>query len=168
MLLKSINLKNEVIFKMRKAQAAMEFLMTYGWAILVVLAAIGALAYFGIFNFSLPTKCELTGFGCSDVVATSTGTTVDVYMTNTLGYDIGVDAGDLTISTGTGDCTWPAADQTWSNGADETLSFDNTDGCIAGTEQAGAVFKADIEVIYENLNNGATHTKTGFLSTRWE
>ena len=29
---------------MRKGQAAMEFLMTYGWAILVVLAAIGALA----------------------------------------------------------------------------------------------------------------------------
>ena len=29
---------------------AMEFLMTYGWAILVVLVAVGALAYFGVFN----------------------------------------------------------------------------------------------------------------------
>lgn len=28
----------------------MEFLMTYGWAILVVLAAIAALAYFGVLN----------------------------------------------------------------------------------------------------------------------
>ena len=28
----------------------MEFLMTYGWAILVVLAAIGALAYFGVLS----------------------------------------------------------------------------------------------------------------------
>jgi uncharacterized protein (UPF0333 family) len=35
---------------MRKGQAAMEFLMTYGWAILVVLAAIGALAYFGVLS----------------------------------------------------------------------------------------------------------------------
>lgn len=34
----------------RKGQAAMEFLMTYGWAILVVLAAIGALAYFGVLS----------------------------------------------------------------------------------------------------------------------
>ncbi len=43
----------------RKAQAAMEFLMTYGWAILVVLVVIGALAYFGVLSPStlLPEKC---------------------------------------------------------------------------------------------------------------
>ena len=35
---------------MARGQAAMEFLATYGWAILVVLIAIAALAYFGIFN----------------------------------------------------------------------------------------------------------------------
>lgn len=34
--------------KSRRGQAAMEFLMTYGWAILVVLAAVAALAYFGV------------------------------------------------------------------------------------------------------------------------
>ena len=34
----------------KRAQAAMEFLMTYGWAILVVLLAIGALAYFGVLD----------------------------------------------------------------------------------------------------------------------
>lgn len=33
---------------MKRGQAAMEWLETYGWAILVVLAAIGALAYFGV------------------------------------------------------------------------------------------------------------------------
>ncbi len=43
----------------KKGQAAMEFLMTYGWAILVVLVVIGALAYFGVLNPSnlLPEKC---------------------------------------------------------------------------------------------------------------
>ena len=35
---------------MKKSQQAMEFLMTYGWAIIVVLVAIGALAYFGVLN----------------------------------------------------------------------------------------------------------------------
>jgi len=35
---------------MRKGQAAIEFLVTYGWAILIVLIAIGALAYFGVLN----------------------------------------------------------------------------------------------------------------------
>ncbi len=45
----------------------MEFLMTYGWAILVVLAAVGALAYFGILNPSrfLPDSCNMgAGIGC--------------------------------------------------------------------------------------------------------
>ena len=36
--------------KQRKGQAAMEFLMTYGWAILAAIIAIGALAAFGVFN----------------------------------------------------------------------------------------------------------------------
>ena len=60
----------------RKAQAALEFLMTYGWAILVVLAAIGALAYFGVLSPEkfLPEKCTISpGIDCSgfDVRTTS-------------------------------------------------------------------------------------------------
>lgn len=39
----------------KKGQAAMEFLMTYGWAILVVLVAIAALAYFGVIDQSKRT-----------------------------------------------------------------------------------------------------------------
>lgn len=34
----------------RRGQAAMEFLMTYGWAILAAVIAIGVLAYFGVFS----------------------------------------------------------------------------------------------------------------------
>jgi hypothetical protein len=54
---------------MKRAQAAMEFLMTYGWAILVVLVVIGALAYFGVLNPQnlLPDRCEMQqGFYCKD------------------------------------------------------------------------------------------------------
>ena len=36
--------------KNKKGQAAMEFLMTYGWAILAAIIAIGVLAYFGVFS----------------------------------------------------------------------------------------------------------------------
>ena len=34
----------------KKAQAALEFLTTYGWAILVIIVMIGALAYYGVIN----------------------------------------------------------------------------------------------------------------------
>ncbi len=54
-----------------KGQAAMEFLMTYGWAIMVVLVVIGALGYFGVLNPSrfIPEKCDISiGFSCQDLV----------------------------------------------------------------------------------------------------
>jgi len=50
-----------------KGQAALEFMMTYGWAILVVLAAIGALSYFGVLNPSrfTPDTCLASApFSC--------------------------------------------------------------------------------------------------------
>ena len=48
--------------KHKKSQAAMEFLMTYGWAILVVLAAIAALAYFGVLNPELSPHIKFSPF----------------------------------------------------------------------------------------------------------
>jgi len=53
----------------KKSQAALEFLMTYGWAILIVLIVISALAYFGVLNPQnlLPSKCTLpAGWSCTD------------------------------------------------------------------------------------------------------
>jgi len=52
----------------KKGQAAMEFLMTYGWAILVVLIALGALFYLGVFNPKVPNTCNIPApFNCQDV-----------------------------------------------------------------------------------------------------
>ena len=42
---------NKMVNHSKKSQAALEFLMTYGWAILVVLVAIGALFYSAEENF---------------------------------------------------------------------------------------------------------------------
>lgn len=47
----------------------MEFLLTYGWAIVVVLVAISALAYFGVLDPGkfMPPRCDLpTGLSCLD------------------------------------------------------------------------------------------------------
>ena len=51
------------------SQAALEFIMSYGWVILVVLTAISVLAYFGILkpDLFLPNKCLLpSGLACLD------------------------------------------------------------------------------------------------------
>ena len=71
------------------SQAAMEFLMTYGWAILVVLIAIAALAYFGVLSPDkfISTKCYLpTGISCLDYnVETSR---IILVLQNSLGENI--------------------------------------------------------------------------------
>ena len=43
---------------MKKGQAAMEYLMTYGWAILIVIVVVGALFTMGVFNTKSPVVCS--------------------------------------------------------------------------------------------------------------
>ncbi|MCX6777790.1 MAG: hypothetical protein NT157_02800, partial [Candidatus Micrarchaeota archaeon] len=49
----------------RKGQAAMEYLMTYGWAILVIVIVLAALLYLGVFNVRPPEICTFSpGITC--------------------------------------------------------------------------------------------------------
>ncbi|MBU0629269.1 MAG: hypothetical protein KKC75_08845 [Nanoarchaeota archaeon] len=81
---------------MKKGQAAMEFLMTYGWAILVVIISIGALAYFGAIspqNF-LPEKCVIsTGSGlfCKEFTSSSSADTITLRIHNILPSSVDIE-----------------------------------------------------------------------------
>lgn len=80
---------NNDMLNKKRGQAAMEFLMTYGWALLVVLIALGALAYFGLLNpgKALPDSCFLgPGLHCKEFKVDTTGIRMSV--TNSLGKDI--------------------------------------------------------------------------------
>ncbi len=75
----------------KRGQAALEFLMTYGWAVLVVLVVIGTLAYFGILNpsFLLPEKCTLQmGLYCKDHRIDSDQGTISLKLDNGMGKGI--------------------------------------------------------------------------------
>lgn len=76
-----------------KAQASMEFLLTYGWAILLVLLMISSLAYFGVFNIDdmIPNKCFFSaGVNCNEHVVYTSGseTRVNLLLTNNFGETI--------------------------------------------------------------------------------
>ncbi len=56
--------------KQKKSQSALEFLITYGWAFLVILIMIAAMAYFDVFNIGnrIPGSCTFTqGLLCSEL-----------------------------------------------------------------------------------------------------
>ena len=78
----------------KRGQAALEFLTTYGWAFVVILVMIGALAYFGVLDPSrfLPNRCQFpSGLKCGKYTLDSTSTTSDVarfQLSNNLPDDI--------------------------------------------------------------------------------
>jgi len=146
----------------KKAQAAMEFLMTYGWAILVVLAAIGALAYFGVLSPSnlLPTKCEFpAGLDCTEhPSADAAADTIVFPVINSLGYEITVTGAN---STGTGTCTGAgsASPSTVPNGNASVITL----GTCTGLE-SGERYKDTVSVVYTSAKTGMSHVAVGVVA----
>ena len=142
----------------KKSQAAMEFLMTYGWAILVVLAAIAALAYFGVLSPEkfLPEKCILQpGIAC--VSHKVTPTDITLVISNGLGRTITINSIDVSGCSG-------AFSETMLSGTDHTF-------VIGGTCSNGAAkekFKGDITLAYTEKDTGLTKTSYGNLNTKVE
>jgi hypothetical protein len=82
---------SKLMLQGRRSQAALEFLMTYGWAILVVLIVISALAYFGVLNPQalVPAKCTLTtGLSCKDYQVSAGSQTIRLKIANGMGTGI--------------------------------------------------------------------------------
>ena len=52
-----------------KGQSAIEYLMTYGWAILIILIVAGVLAWYGFFNPAASLPATKQGFSEVDVVS---------------------------------------------------------------------------------------------------
>ena len=135
----------------------MEFLMTYGWAILVVLVAIGALAYFGVLNPSkfLPSSCTIApGIGCDDFKVTNTE--AQLLLRNGLGDDLT----STTIAISGCTTSTPAS---WNDGDVLGGATGTTLACTANGA-AGSKFKEDVVVTYTG-SSGINHSLTGTLTT---
>ena len=142
------------MFWNKKGQAAMEFLMTYGWAILVVLAAIGALAYFGVLSPDrfLPEKCTLpSGVACLDFTGTST--LVTLVIQNSAGFDMQTVAVTINSTTANFGCT-PANDNVLTDGEKDTYT------CTPSPALPSGKFKGTINIDYVNAQTTMPHTKS--------
>ena len=139
----------------RKGQAAMEFLMTYGWAILVVLVAIGALAYFGVLSPQkfLPSSCQFqSGLGCDSFKAATNG--VRVVLRNGLGEDL------TSVTIGVTNCGATAVVASLPDGS-------STNQVVSCALTAGNRLKETVWASYTDPN-GVTHNNTGQIITRVE
>ena len=139
-----------------KSQAAIEFLSTYAWAFIVILTAVGALYYFGIFDFSkfLPQRCTFpTQFECVDFAFVTDE--IRFKLVNRIGEEIIVD--DFVITNDAADpltCTGfdpplkpppPAPPLTWVPGDEIDFKFT---GCSSPSFIEGERTEAKITMTY--------------------
>jgi hypothetical protein len=139
----------------KNSQAAMEFLMTYGWAIMVVLVAIGALSYFGVLSPDkfLPRKCFLQpGLGCVDFRVNENS--VAVTLRNGMGEDISISNMNVGSCLGT-------TSGTLNNEEQKTFTID------ACNNMPGEKFKGDVNITYL-AESGLTHLNSGNIIDRVE
>ena len=141
-----------------KAQAALEFLMTYGWAILAVLAAVGALAYFGVLSPDklFPGSCILpAGIACLDYRVESFRTII--VLQNNLGEIMTIDK--VLVSANDQQCYY-----------NESTALKNNDKAIftitdCNNGDAGQKFNGMVNITY-TLEGKLTHTVAGTLRTK--
>ena len=151
---------------MKKGQTAMEYLMTYGWAILIIIIVAAALFALGVFNPGTFTQSTATGFPGLQVQAggwklDSTAGTYTLIFSNIVGNRITVIGVNATLGTQTltNNTAIPLA-------PNERARYD-----ISGFTglTAGAAFSIRAQIHYNNEDSGigglrSAGTTTGVTS----
>ena len=138
----------------RKGQAALEFLTTYAWAFLVILITVGALYYFGVFDFAkfLPQRCLFTSqFECIDFSfvkdpSLSTGE-IRLRLNNNIGETINMVSFEVTNdAVDPLSCSFlPLPISDWQQGIEQDIVFS---GCSNGVFITGERTEAKITMKY--------------------
>ena len=147
----------------RKSQAALEFLTTYGWAFLVILIMIGTLAYFGILSPSkiLPNRCNFGAeFQCIDYQISASDNTFKIRLKNNVGEPITVGSINLTSEGVTKYLcsTTPSNPSGWKTGEIVEFAWTGCNSAAAGvvTSEKGKVL---ISLRYYSIASGSGYTR---------
>ena len=138
---------------MAKAQSAMEYLMTYGWTILIIAVVIAVLFSLGVFNFNSGAVASgscvaKSGFLCKTPVMASNG-----LLSATVGSQVTLLSSVQTgCATGTGvPASWSGVQASTINlGGSATLNF----SCPLASNVLGASFTGTLWIEY--TQNGQT------------
>ena len=163
-----VNLKGKM-----RGQAAMEYLMTYGWALLVIVIVIAILLI--INPFSAPQGCRFDdlGFSCSNPVADSSG---QLYVRVTNGQSSNIKVAGVVCTT---DRT-PNAPQNTGQFSGSLLRQEYADikgiccepsGCSAGSLNSGQDFSGKIWVFWQTDDEASAgypvyHTSSASFVTK--
>ena len=139
-----------------KGQSAMEYLMTYGWAILIVIIVVAVLFSLGLFNPSTFTQTTATGFSGFNAPTggwqLTSGGTLTVQLTNGVGSTINItEAGANVGSSHVINAYSGPAGNAVSPGQTVTLTFTGLTG-----PASAAAYSAKVNITYTNVGSGVT------------
>ena len=156
----------------KKGQSAMEFIMTYGWAILVVLIVVGALVYFGVLSPStiLGARCTFPAkFGCiGDPLIDATNNQITLALVNNVGFGIVFNRTPVSQATG-GGCASPVVHTVDGSPAAATISNGDQFNIVVNcTDIATGTFRTDLTFNYQHQQNQIWYPVTGEIRGRGE
>ena len=174
--------------RMRKGQTAMEYLMTYGWAILIIMVVLAVLFYLGVLNPTTitPNQCAFpAGFTCVTnklasgnsklyvVVGQGTGHSIMVlginctknssadFATNgVITYGTG---NNVTIASGSSAVLSNPAGPAWMN-----ITCKEANGADPTDKTIGALYSGKIYIKYTELDTMLNRTVVGTYTTKYE
>jgi len=136
------------MFKNNKGQSALEYLMTYGWALVVIVIVIAALFAFGVFN--TPKQCTSTGGKLFIKDYDFNADTIQLTVQNTNPNAITItsftgSSGDLTWATGTGS-------------GDAALAKTDENTFVLGGNAFSGNIQEEVTIVYQ-VTGGITKTE---------
>ena len=181
--------------RMKKGQTAMEYLMTYGWAILIIMVVLAVLFYLGVLNPPTPEQCVFpAGITCISSKLNTTGG-LTLLIGQGTGHPISVTGVNCTMNSSaswaTDQLALGAANLNYTpntlnvpvnitSGGQATVALiggtggigsvtckDANGGAISGVA-AGAAFNGKIYLRYTETDTLITRTTVGTFAKRYE
>jgi hypothetical protein len=140
-----------------KAQAAMEYLMTYGWALLVIVIVLGSLFYLGVFNpqTSVQDSCSIPGEISCEIMGLSEDGELIIKLTNLQPAQLS----NVQIE-------WVSDEEVSYASSSQSLNIGETKVFTLATEEKGAIGtskQGKIQVSYSTGTSDLKKTLTGTI-----
>lgn len=151
-----------------RLQSAMEYMVTYGWAIIMVAIALASLYLYGVFssNNNVPNTCSFPGqFACTTTQLSYDGNLI-INVGQTTLSNIDITAVGCNFNGSTAHMALLGEPIMVQTGNYTTLSMQCYKGNSVFTGGAGTVFYGYVTINYTDLHSGLPHTVTGSITEK--
>jgi hypothetical protein len=147
---------------MKKAQAGLDFLMTYGWALLLIVLVVGALFALGLFDVGSFLGSKASGFAQMSPVGWRVASTGAMTLMFENHAGTGVNVSSISATLGTENVTYSTPFTVASGARSNTISV----GTFTGAGDVGDSYSIEVIISYTDSSTGFSYVDSGTLTGR--